>query len=137
MPGRGHSTYATLLRKRERLSRSRISIKSNKTAESGLPFQKILESFRRVMRREVEIDNLKKNFVLTRWCGFHKTVSEVTAVDGVSPRGVTTLSRSEYELKLEVETEVAAIPEVIFDDLCRRDPVSSSSPPAGHAVGSR
>jgi ABC-2 type transport system ATP-binding protein len=36
------------------------------------------------MHQEVEIENLKKNFVLTRWHGFRRTSSEVTAVDGVS-----------------------------------------------------
>jgi viologen exporter family transport system ATP-binding protein len=35
------------------------------------------------MRHGVEIENLKKNFVLTRWNGLRRRVSEVTAVDGV------------------------------------------------------
>ena len=35
------------------------------------------------MHRGVEIDNLKKNFVLRRWRGFRRSESEVIAVDGV------------------------------------------------------
>jgi viologen exporter family transport system ATP-binding protein len=35
------------------------------------------------MHRGVEIDNLKKNFVVTRWNGLRRSVSEVVAVDGV------------------------------------------------------
>ena len=36
------------------------------------------------MNRGVGIRELKKNFTLTRWTGFHRTVSEVVAVDGIS-----------------------------------------------------
>src|SRR6516165_2438476 len=36
------------------------------------------------MRHEVEIENLKKNFVLKRWHGLRRSVSEVAAVDGVT-----------------------------------------------------
>jgi ABC-2 type transport system ATP-binding protein len=36
------------------------------------------------MNRGVEIRELKKNFVLTRWTGFTRIVSEVVAVDGIS-----------------------------------------------------
>jgi ABC-2 type transport system ATP-binding protein len=36
------------------------------------------------MKRGVEIRELKKNFALTRWTGFRRTVSEVVAVDGIS-----------------------------------------------------
>jgi ABC-2 type transport system ATP-binding protein len=36
------------------------------------------------MNRGVEIRDLKKNFVLTRWRGLRRNVVEVTAVDGVS-----------------------------------------------------
>src|SRR5262245_36968099 len=42
------------------------------------------------MNRGVEIQHLKKNFVLTRWSGFRRTVSEVPAVDDINlsiPRG--------------------------------------------------
>jgi ABC-2 type transport system ATP-binding protein len=35
------------------------------------------------MHRGVEIDNLKKNFVVTRWNGLRRSLSEVVAVDGV------------------------------------------------------
>src|SRR5262252_9167931 len=35
------------------------------------------------MHRGVEIDNLKKNFAVTSWRGFRRSVSEVMAVDGV------------------------------------------------------
>src|SRR5215510_1215267 len=42
------------------------------------------------MNRGVEIQHLKKNFVLTRWNGFRRSVSEIPAVDDISlniPRG--------------------------------------------------
>jgi len=38
------------------------------------------------MQHGVEIENLKKTFVLTRWSGLRRRVSEVTAVDGVQLR---------------------------------------------------
>jgi ABC-2 type transport system ATP-binding protein len=37
-----------------------------------------------IMNRGVEIRELKKKFVLTRWKGFRRKVSEIVAVDGVS-----------------------------------------------------
>src|SRR5262245_2675632 len=39
-----------------------------------------------IMHRGVDIENLKKNFVLKRRQGFRRLLSEVTAVDGVSLR---------------------------------------------------
>ena len=36
------------------------------------------------MNRGVEIRDLKKNFILTRWRGLRRNVVEVTAVDGIS-----------------------------------------------------
>lgn len=42
------------------------------------------------MNRGVEIQHLKKNFVLTRWSGFRRKVSEIPAVDDITlsiPRG--------------------------------------------------
>jgi ABC-2 type transport system ATP-binding protein len=36
------------------------------------------------MKRGVETRELKKNFTLTRWTGFRRTVSEIVAVDGIS-----------------------------------------------------
>ena len=42
------------------------------------------------MNRGVEIQHLKKNFVLTRWSGFRRKVSEISAVDDINlsiPRG--------------------------------------------------
>jgi ABC-2 type transport system ATP-binding protein len=36
------------------------------------------------MFRDVEIESLRKNFVLTRWRGLRRATSEVTAVDGIS-----------------------------------------------------
>src|SRR5262249_35604715 len=38
------------------------------------------------MQHGVEIDNLKKSFVLTRWHGLRRSVSQVIAVDGVDLR---------------------------------------------------
>jgi ABC-2 type transport system ATP-binding protein len=35
------------------------------------------------MHRGVEVKNLKKNFAITRWRGFRRSVSEVMAVDGI------------------------------------------------------
>jgi ABC-2 type transport system ATP-binding protein len=40
-------------------------------------------TFGGVMHDGVTIENLKKNFVVTRWRGFRRSVSEVVAVDGV------------------------------------------------------
>src|SRR5262245_23008412 len=39
---------------------------------------------RRLMHRGVEIRDLKKSFVLTRWRGFHRHTVEVTAVDRIN-----------------------------------------------------
>ena len=38
------------------------------------------------MQYGVEVDDLKKNFLITRWRGFRRSVSEVTAVGGVHLR---------------------------------------------------
>src|SRR5438477_10938845 len=81
--GRTDSALAAQLRTWERLPAPESRSKSTqvRVAAPG-----IFWSFGGLMHREVEIDNLRKNFVLRRWRGFQRSVSEVVAVDGISLR---------------------------------------------------